>query len=270
MSVTHPTFDGQHVITFQERNHTYHHPKHGIIPNATGVCKVMNKPALVPWAARKASEFWYENIAPGEYYDELQLSKLNEAGKTAHNIYSGERRDIGSHVHDWAEKMAHYEMGRRKTTPKMPVNPQIRKGCEAWKQWRRKSKAWEFEYAERVFFHPEDVHVGTADGWLCHNDTHWMVLDYKTGSGVWAEAGLQTAAYAMSASLEFGIPIEYIERCVVHLNTKSGNASVWDEGRIQEKLTGGDITRDYECFLGLLKAYNWIVDGPNKWSFLGK
>ena len=267
MGKIHTLYDGRHVIDFRSGNHTYNHDKRGVIPNATGVCKVMAKPHLIPWAAKVASEHWAEAIEPGEAYDEIQLMKIFEDAKVAYDIYSGERRGIGNVVHDWAEKMALWEMGKL-NKPRIPVNPDAKKGCQAWKQWRDKHKV-QWVCAERVAFNEDENYIGTIDG-LALVDEVPRIIDYKTGKGIWPEAGIQCAAYQKAIALELGSPWDEAERLVLHLNTKSGNCSEWDEDRIQSKLTGGDIDKDYECFLGLLAGYNWIVSGPNKWSFLGK
>lgn len=267
---THTLYEGAEVIDFKESNHTYLHSIHGIIPNATGVCKVMAKPKLIGWAARKSSEFWYNGIEPGVEYDEMELKKMLDQGKKAHNVFSGEARDIGKFIHEWCEHMALHEMGMMKA-PKKPVNHFVLNGTEAWQKWAAKYPKREWVFAERVLFHNEDLHVGTADGGLYLDGNVGEVptiLDYKTGSGVWAEAGLQAASYVKSAEREFDGKWIAANRMVVHLKAKTGGLSVWDEKRIQEKLTGGTVNDDYNCFLGLLAGYNWIMNGPNKWAFL--
>jgi hypothetical protein len=267
---THTLYGGAEVIDFKDSNHTYSHRIHGILPNATGVCKVMAKPKLIGWAARKSSEFWYNRIEPGVSYDEIELKAMLDQGKQAHDVFSGEARDIGKFIHEWCEHMALHEMGQMKA-PKKPVNHFVLNGVKAWEKWAAKYPRREWMFAERVLFHNKDIHVGTADGGLYldgGSGSYPTVLDYKTGSGVWAEAGLQAASYAHSARREFGDEWRDADRMVVHLNARTGGLSVWDEERIQGKLTGGTVDQDYECFLGLLKAYNWIMDGPNKWAFL--
>ena len=267
MGKIHTLYEGKHVIDFRDGNHTYNHTEYGIIPNATGVCKVMAKPHLVGWAAKKSSEHWAEQIEPGVEYDEVELMKTYEDAMKAHDVYSGERRNIGSLIHKWCEQSALHEMGKHKQ-PEMPVNPFVRNGCEAWNKWRNRHDV-EWHYAERVVFHEEELYVGTVDG-LAIVDGVPTILDYKTGKGVWAEAGLQLAAYQQAAELELGDPWDEALRLVLHLNTGSGRTSEWDEARIQKRLTGYGIPEDYKCFLGLLEGYNWVVNGPNKWSFLGK
>jgi len=271
---THNLYGGTELITFDQVKHIYKHPHHGIVPNVTGVCKVLPKPKLVGWAARKASEHWHSQIEPGVKYDEVELAKILKEAKTAHDVYSGERRDIGKFIHDWCEQQALHEMGQMKE-PKMPVNAHVRNGVVAWKKWAAKYPRREWVFAERVMYHDEDIHVGTADGGLYLHGRNIegeppVIMDYKTGSGVWSEAGIQISAYARSAFQEFGSAWERAERMVVHLQASSGNMKVWDEDLIRNKLTGGSVADDYDCFMNLLGAYKWIVDGPNKWSFLGR
>lgn len=268
----HNLYGGTEEIRFDEGKHVYRHPVHGIVPNVTGVCKILPKPKLIPWSARKASEYWLEKVEPGELYDEVQLARFHKEAKEAYNTYSGERRDVGKLIHDWCEKMALHEMGQMKA-PKMPVNVHVRNGVDAWKQWVSKYPRREWVFAERIMFHDEDIHVGTADGGLYLHGRNVegeppVVLDYKTGNGVWSEAGIQTAAYARSAFKEFGSPWERAERMVVHLQSTTGKMSEWNEERIRKRLTGGTVNEDYDCFVNLLGAYNWIINGPNKWSFL--
>jgi len=266
-----PLYDGKVVLCFNKRNHTYWldgHPK-DILANATGVLKVLAKPQLIGWAARIASESWYNRLTPGEVLDEIEIEQCHVDAKVAHKNYTGQRGKIGTIVHNLCEEAINYHMGLN-PYPADPVNPGVLNGFRAFETWVAGLGEVEWLLSERITYHVGNKHCGTIDAAYrtCNQVIHGV--DFKTGSGVWPEAALQISSYISSLCREFGWDFtnKTCEREIIHLDITNGRPKVWDEKRIQTKLTGMSLTQDYQQFLHLLATYQWIMEGPNKWAFL--
>jgi len=269
-----PLYGGEVVLCFNPRNHTYWldgHPK-DILPNATGVLKALAKPQLIGWAARMASEHWYDAVTPGEVLDEVQCETILENAKLAHKTYTGGRGNIGTLVHNLCEEAINHYMGLN-PYPKDPVNPHVLNGFRAFEGWvAGLPDDIQWLMSERITYHRENGHCGTIDAAWRQKSALDIIhyVDFKTGSGIWPEAALQLSSYAAALSYEMDWPFVdgQTVRDIIHLDINNGKAKLWDEARISSKLTGYGLSADYRQFLTLLDTYKWIMGGPNKWSFL--
>jgi hypothetical protein len=239
---------------------------------------------MAGWYARKTAETFAGLIEPGVAYDEVQIMAMEKEALKGADQYSGERMDTGTVAHKWIEK--HIRQGIRGSGPgpqhhSKILNPNVRRSVEAFLEWEHDVRP-RWIHAERLVYSVRHGHCGTIDGVALVRDRgvqdpeapeRLLIVDFKTGKGVWAEAGLQTASY-VAAFLEEHPQYEpaQAERLVLHIPAFSGNGSakVWDEQRISEKLTGHTWQQDYEVFLGLLTGWHWIMNGPNRWAFFGK
>jgi len=268
-------YDGQHPLDFEKRRHIYSDGSGHQVANATGVLKMLNKPKLASWYGRITAEGFAAQMEPGVSYDELEILAMTKEAKETPNKYSGGRMDAGTLAHDWMEDFVNWKIkGEKGPTPK-PVekiaNPNIRKSVEGFLGWHERTQP-EYIFAERPCYSVEHQYCGKVDAIAIIKD-RLHVIDFKTGKGVWAEAGIQVAAY-LAAILEemphLASCKERARRLILHLPAFEGNPKAWEEEDIEKRLTGYSWERDAEIFTALLDLYYWAWNGPNRWVFFGK
>lgn len=181
-------------LVFDEFKHTYYFNGNRV-PSVTGVLSVINKPALVNWAANMASDHWKSSVEPGVSYDEIQLNNIWKDAKYAHNKKKTDSADIGSFVHKWVEDFIH---GRK---PPEPVNDQLRESTERFLKWKNDHKV-KFLSSEQVVYSREHNYCGTLD-FICNIGGKLFLGDLKTSNGIFDEYWLQTAAYRLARTEEF-------------------------------------------------------------------
>jgi len=264
----HNLYNGEHPLHFEEKSHTYYDKDKNLVTNATAANDVLAKPNLVPWAARKCSEHIVEWLDSDEA-DPLDMTLLHqeiESGKEAYKRYSKERQLLGTGVHKYIDKALRFELGLRKTMPPLPDNDLMRNSIRAYLRYRDKRRDLAIIETERLVFHPENRHCGTADFLGCYPYGLYVIGDWKTGSMVSVEAALQLASYCKAAERELG---HAFEREIVHINCATGHLSIWDEQRIQDKLTKRDVDGDYEQFLRNVATFDWYRTTRDGWRLGG-
>src|SRR5258708_4851726 len=131
MTIQNQLYGGDIEVKFLSFPHQY--KKTGfVVPNVTTVFGVINKPALILWAAKMAVETIASQIDPGVAYDEVQLMTIMESGKIAHQKKKTDAASLGTFVHDWVEK---YIKGEQSP---MPVNKVLRDSIEKFLVWVEK------------------------------------------------------------------------------------------------------------------------------------
>ncbi|MET9313805.1 hypothetical protein ABZX12_18490 [Kribbella sp. NPDC003505] len=169
------------------RNHGKGHSYRIDGEKAVGVTTALNaisKPALVDWAARVTAEYAVDN------WDELhplpvaqRLTKLKDARWNTVK----EAAVRGTRIHDLGEKVSH--------GVEVEVPDELRGPVEAYARFLDE---WQIEMVatETPVCNTQYKYAGTADGWAHIGRTGQDVLmDIKTGKGVYSEAALQLAAY---------------------------------------------------------------------------
>lgn len=128
--------------------------------SVTQILEVLNKPALVQWAANCAAAMFRQNVQPGVALDELQITALYDDIRFNFRKVSKEAADIGTLVHGWIKGYAEGKVTN------FPFHQQARTCCEQAKEWID-GKKWETP----------------------------SIIDYKSSKGIWAEYRFQVAAY---------------------------------------------------------------------------
>lgn len=198
----------RHATNTARGGRLYVHPVTG--ETATSVTTVLSggvpKPAIPRWAAKTAAEYVAANI------NELaSLAKTGRQGRSeiidrvkgAPWRQRDTKADIGTAVHDVAEKMA--------LDPDTPIeisdyDGELHGYLEALVRWHRDWRP-EILSSEATVWSRQYGYAGTLD-LICRIDIpdrdeygKWagtrpcMLLDYKTSKGVYGETALQLAAY---------------------------------------------------------------------------
>jgi hypothetical protein len=205
-------------------------------PSVTTILGVINKPALVPWAAKE--ERLAVSEAAADLYADLhgaqqlprsmyQLALEQRLGKTkAHVKALAKAADIGSAAHAWVEWSLKTALGQKVGAEPVLSEPAMW-ATMAWQDFA-KAVALRPRFIEQVVFSRQHAFAGTMDlladldtagllgvleaqgpvapdlvAWLTSRTTATALLDLKTGRSIYSEALLQSCAY-QKALIEMG------------------------------------------------------------------
>ena len=213
-----------------ERRGRYYHIQDRKLIRVTAVLDIINKPQLIPWAARSAAEI---ALSEPSLSIERVVSLVFQKKETA--------ADLGSDIHEIISKINKKEEFDISSVPEKKrgyiagflnfcatVNP---------KTLLAEQECYSFKYG----------YAGTTD-WIAEFPSKevWL-MDFKTG-GIYLEAGLQMAAYkaAINEMIDSKIlEIPKIDKtAVVQLNS---------DGTFNLRIFDSPI----EIFLRALELFNW-------------
>lgn len=167
-------------------------------PGVTGILKVLDKSGpLMGWASRMTAEAAVSLIPALPAMLEATGPEGVVKALTARSAWKNEEaRDLGTDVHAMAELIA-------KGLPVPAMSETTLKRVDAYEQWWRTS-GWQLRCAEGMVVNATKGYGGTLD-LLCYDkDGKTVLADIKTGKGVYAETGLQLAAYGDAEWLDMG------------------------------------------------------------------
>lgn len=200
-------YGGKVVLKFDPKKHIYT-VNDKIIYGTTSITNVLAKPALINWAVKLTKEkiLSEENRLGSELFIRNLQQILFLAGRE-HYTKSKEARDLGTRVHDKAEKW--FAKGTDKNTliRKMILleNQEERYACSAMLKFFSEHKFEPIEL-EGKCYSKKHGYAGTID-YYGGVDGKLSVLDYKTSSGIYPIYPLQTTAYA-NAKKEEGFKVD--------------------------------------------------------------
>lgn len=153
------------------------------VPGVTSVLDVLDKPALVNWAARESAGYAVEHWAELERLPLMERAREIEGARFKKNKAAIVR---GHRIHEFGEKLAHGEP--------VEVPDEYRGPAEAYAQFLDQ---WDIETikTETPICHTEYRYAGTFDALIKSPRLGTVMLDIKTGRSVYDETGLQLAAY---------------------------------------------------------------------------
>lgn len=232
-------------------------------PSVTTILKAIDRPALIPWAARVEREACMETAwdiwqsrqnspltsreAFGEHFslrlgkEKAQAKKMREAG------------DLGSEAHARIDWEIRKEMGQEVGDP-----PYCQDGAlwavMAHEDWRRKSNlapvlVESVVYSERYGYAGTMDLAGTFDSF--EHGRIESVIDTKTSVGIYPEMLLQVAAYA-HALVEMGqaiLPYGTIVRIPKDMKQTEFEVRV---------ITPEEIKKLHKVFLATMDLWTWL------------
>lgn len=257
MIIKNKLYNGEIEVTFNSGLHRYTIDGE-IIPSVTTILGVLDKPALVPWAANMAVDHVRDFLEVGKSYDELELSRMLLEARNAHRKKKTEAADIGSHVHKWVERYINAQI-RKEDIPPAPVNDIIREATERFVAWVEEHKV-RFLASEQMVYSRRYNYVGTFDFICTMQDKPGLFMgDLKTSNGIWHEYLLQTSAYRYARTEEF--PDEkYVGQLIVRVGKESGElefAVIRDTQAYQTMFRGFLSAYGASKAMQFLKSYKW-------------
>jgi hypothetical protein len=233
-------YNGAVKLEFDHAKHRYSvdgNPVYGV----TTVLKTINKPALMPWAAKMGSEYLVKELKPGTTVDELDIDRLAKGIKSAYRQKADNSANIGTLAHDWCEK---YIIGE---FPDAPTNPDLNNISQAFVEFVSKHHI-DVIHTERKLYSRIHNFAGTAD-LIAMFDGELAILDYKTtASGIYNEHFFQLGAYSIAYKEETGKqPVLHV---IVNVN-KHGELKVE---------VNDNVLRNEEAFKSVLSLTKYLED----------
>jgi hypothetical protein len=186
-------------------------------PGVTGALGVINKPALVPWAKKEALSM-VEKALLSRLGDKssspIQLSKawittvITEASKRPQKI-TEEAADLGIQAHAMIDLIV---LGKEPSEIPEAIQTPVNAFREWWKSSGIRIVLGDTKVASRKFGYGGSL---DALGW---RNGKFLILDWKTSSGLYNEYALQVAAYAQAFAETYGCVCE--EAIVVRFGKK--------------------------------------------------
>jgi hypothetical protein len=230
----------------RDANHIYTANYDGqirVVPGVTGVLRVLDKPAIVPWAQkitataaierRHVLDEWVQVGGVEAAIDLLRKAADNQRDKAG---------DVGSEVHNLADAL-------NKGIP-VTVPEDLAAFVEAYQRWVQDLSPKFLASEEMVF--SEAGYAGTLDSIAVIGGETWL-LDIKTAAkGPWPETALQLAAYASADFI--GRPNDPAKYAIPKID-QYGVVKVRPEGA---QLYPFDVTAvEVDAFRAVLAAHAW-------------
>lgn len=230
------------AVTQPDGSRKYVHPITGeTVPSVTTVLKIIAKPNVTQWAARKAAEYAVEHWDEMEgWHPDQKIAQI----KSAHEQISGDARDIGNKVHEVAELWAKGEAHNPPKETSAYVNQLI-----------------SFLMDNNVRFIENEItlwsrtynYAGTADA-IADIGGQVYLLDFKTGKRVYAEAALQLSALA---ECDFIIREDGTEEEIPALEIL---AAVHIRPRSFKLIPVNRRDENFSCFYACRQIVHWMED----------
>lgn len=171
------------MTTFEKKGRSYTLDGESVTSVTTAI-GVLDKPALVSWAARMSASYAVENWAELDRIPLMERAKRIEDARWNANRAATTK---GHRIHALCEAVAH---GQTVTVPDDLSQASVEAGARLLDQWEMTTVATELPVANGTY-----LYAGTADLVVSSPRLGNVLLDWKTGKSIYSEVALQLAAY---------------------------------------------------------------------------
>lgn len=235
-------YSGTVDVTFESLKHQYFFNGKAV-KSVTGILGTINKPFLINWAAKMATEKMAELFEPGKAYDEIQIKQMLDLAKRSHYDTKVNAADIGVLVHKYIERVIKGE------NPGELVHEEAKNAGKRFVDWINENKV-EFLLSEQMVYSVKNNYCGTLD-FACKIKGKLFLGDIKTSNAIYKmEMGSQMAAYRMAREEEY--PAEHYEGMIlVRVGKKDAEFETWE-------IEKPDFKKYEDIFLSALQLSNAI------------
>jgi hypothetical protein len=181
-------------------------------PSVTTILGILDKPALVGWAARTAIDYVRENIG------QVGTPHFWDNAKESWRDLKKSAADHGTEVHALAEEWI-------KGGDPMPTTDEAQTGFEALKATCQ-SMGLTFLHSEHTVFSNKGGYAGTLDAVAKDASGKLCLIDFKTSSGVYPEMKSQVSMYANAYEEMTGTTID--RQIIIRIDRETGTPEVVD------------------------------------------
>ncbi len=221
--------------------------------SVTTILGILEKPALIQWAANCAVDHITDNIVDFLTSPEETKRILDEA-RRAHTQKKDAAADKGTMAHEWIEQWI--TTGEQ---PPLPDDEDVCNALDALGDWAKEVNLVPLESEVRVF-HPQYRYAGRFDLIATlkqgkQRKPRTYLIDIKTSNGIYDTMLYQLAAYEEAYRVCDGRR-KIDGRGIIRLNKKTGKPE-WKEYSDSEEIYGWNI------FHRLSEIYYLIKGTPN-------
>jgi len=203
---------------------------------------------LTQWAANSAVEYLRSKLEPGESYDEIQLAQWLDEARFNFRRISNRAKGIGSLAHEWIHDYLRWRFTGEGAPPRLPVNEQARRACQAALEWVENHHVEPREMESRIYSRCYG-YAGTLDQ-VARVNGRLAILDWKTSGGIYPEYRLQLAAYKQAYE-EMHDDVPGLHRWIVRLGK--------DDGALEaQQLPHKSQTDELAAFLGAMRIWGFL------------
>lgn len=242
--------DGEVVeLDFDEKAH-YYRVDGDYVPSVTTILDNIAIKALPQWAASEGAKWFLENC---DAFSQAEISTEDMAKgiRGAFRKKSKEALNIGTLVHEYAEKAILWKLGVVKEIPEMPDNDVAKKCINAFRQWVKENDV-EWLQAEQKLYNRKYKYAGTVDA-VANVNGEFSVIDFKTSGAIYSKYYLQCAAYAECVEDMWGKDVDCY--WVLRFDKKTGK---FEAGK------STDSIEDFSGFYGALMLYSRLKMRENQ------
>lgn len=243
-------------IGFDREAHSYQVDGEPLV-SVTTALKALDKPALLPWAAKLQQEADREAVE--RWAQAGAFSSLDAALKSVSQAWKKKRdtaADFGTQAHALIEHECRLMLGIYSEEPE--VCDEARYIFAGWRRWADDAGFKPLAVETRIY-HPVHKYAGTVDvvarfeALSAVAPDRVVVCDWKSSKNLYAEHRLQSAAYR-----------EAIEYAGIHLTAGMVVVLPKDKpGKVTPYLLDkrvDDLETAMPAFLGALTAWRWLKD----------
>ena len=169
------------------------------LKRVTTILGVLDKPALIQWAANEACEFIAEAWEPNAAYSKEHRDEILRQARYAHKRKKEEAANLGTMAHEYIEDFL--TSGSWPTDSVWDFLPEeVQNSLTLFRDW------WDQQdlkvVATEKYLANLDLNYGGTLDFLCENSAGELVVwDWKTSKGIYGEMKLQLAAYVGALAL---------------------------------------------------------------------
>lgn len=242
-------YNGTQTIYYNDSLHQYTRfddvGNEVIVPGVTSVTGCLDKPFLMPWAAKMTTDWLRANFDYDVQYTPESFETLLQAAKRNYKDYTQAAADTGKIAHDWLEGYIKSKIYKTWFGHVMPMDSRAENAIKAALSWFDEHNVV-FIASERKIYSKEFDFAGTLD-LIAEVNGVLGILDFKTSNSLHRlPYGMQTAAYQLAQKEERGLDIK--ERWLLRLGKEDAKFEVMH-------LDSSQYPRDIDCFLSCLDTY---------------
>lgn len=229
---------------FQKANYHYVQEIGVYLPRVTSILNIIAKPQLVNWAAKTAAELalLHEEFEIEEQDGKLIIIKTNPKPSPEEIVarvfgIRNKAGDIGTRTHDIIDANHPSKLDPNK------IETALQGRIFAYLAFLKTVGFKELIFSERLIWSKQHGYAGHADQGFITASDQVILVDYKTGSGLYDEVGLQLIAYE-KALVELEVVSHIDQRIAVQLN---------EDGTMRMQ----DYNDPFEDFLHAFGLWRW-------------
>lgn len=219
----------------------YVHPDSGQkAPGVTSILSQLPKPFLVAWASKLAAEYAIDNVTSVADIASRDRQAAIDLVKGASKRFTAKAADAGTEVHDYLEAML---LGTKLPVLSARGREFVPAINDFFRKWSPEPVMTEVSVWGEV---PAGVYAGSFDA-IVRLCGEVVILDWKTGKGVYPDVAIQLACYRYATEILGGGPMIEVEAAaVVHVRPEA--VKLYPVSATREKL---------DVFDALYRVWQW-------------